>query len=411
MSAPLRASDLRALAALVTEATSGAANVAEGVHAAIWRTLGVRAGAPGRTRGITGGVYRAVRAVTRFVGRTVDSLLGRVTSDPDPAAGEGSRGRQAFVAALNGVLGDRMAATGNALAIPMTLRTGPLAPEADAVSPEAASPEVTGRIVLMIHGLCMNDLQWQARHEGEPVNHAETAISLGWTPIYARYNTGLHISENGRELAAQMEALVASWPVPVQDIAVIAHSMGGLVTRSAVHVARGEGLRWPGLLSRIVFLGTPHHGSPLERAGNGIDTLLALRRTTRPLAALGQIRSAGVTDLRHGNLLDADWQGADRFERRGDTRAAVPLPEGVACYAVAASTASRERAVVQPLAARTVGDGLVPVPSALGEHEDPSRVLAFAESLLVPGAHHFQLLSRPEVTAALARWLAPEATS
>ncbi len=410
MPAPIRASDLRALVALATDGVTGAADIAEGVHAAIWRTLGAREGVPGRTRGITGGVYRAVRAVTRFVGRTLGALLGRVAPEAHPASGDGTRQRQAFVAALNGVLGDQLVATGNALATPMSLRTEPLAPGSSRnLSPEAA--DVTGRIVLMMHGLCMNDLQWQARHDGQPVDHARTAASLGWTPVYARYNTGLHISTNGRELAAQMESLVAGWPVPVEEIAVIAHSMGGLVTRSAVHVARGEGLRWPERLTRIVFLGTPHHGSPLERAGNGIDRLLAMRRTTRPLAALGQIRSAGVTDLRHGNLLDADWQGADRFETRGDTRQVLPLPEGVACYAVAASTASRRRIAAQPLAARTVGDGLVPVPSALGEHGDPARALAFAETVRVFGGHHFKLLSRPEVTAALTRWLAPEASA
>ena len=332
----LRASDLRALAALATDAASGAADIAEGVHASVWRTLGVRGRAHGRTRGITGSVYRAVRAIARLVGRGLDAALGRFHS-PEHARGRASgesRQRQAFLAALNGVLGDRLAATGNALATPMTLRFAgeprlPLAPEA------------TGRIVLLVHGLCMNDLQWQARHEGRPVDHGATLAAHGFTPVYARYNSGLHVSQNGRELASHLEALVARWPVPVESLTVVAHSMGGLLTRSALHVASGEGLRWPGLLRRVVFLGTPHHGSPLERGGNWIDTLLAQTPYSAPLAALGQVRSAGVTDLRHGNVLDADWQGAGRFERRPDAREILPLPAGVACYAVAATTGQK----------------------------------------------------------------------
>lgn len=417
----LRPSDLRALAALAADATVGTADIAEGVHAAIWRTLGVRERRPGRTRGITGGVYRAVRAITRLVGRALGAVLGRV---PDRASGDGARQRQAVLAALNGVLGDRLVATGNALATSFSLR-GWVAPLAGRTGPSRGRPvgslrgegasgaqqiegAATGRIVLMVHGLCMNDLQWEAEHEGTPVDHGATLGRLGWTPVYARYNSGLHISQNGRTFAAQIEALVASWPVPVEEIAVVAHSMGGLVTRSAVHAARGQNFAWPDLLSRIVFLGTPHHGAPLERAGNGVDWLLAQSRTTRPLAALGQIRSAGVTDLRHGNALDVDWQGADRFERRGDTRQRLPLPAGVACYAVAAAIPERQRPGV-PLADRVLGDGLVPVPSALGQHADPSRTLSFTDSVTLDGLHHFDLLSDPRVTARLLDWFGPDA--
>ena len=54
----------------------------------------------------------------------------------------------------------------------------------------------------------------------------------GVTPVYLRYNPGRHISENGRDLAHRLQALVDAWPVPVEAISILAHSMGGLVSRS-----------------------------------------------------------------------------------------------------------------------------------------------------------------------------------
>ena len=115
-------------------------------------------------------------------------------------------------------------------------------------------------------------------------------------------------------------------------------------------------MKWPTLMKNIVFLGTPHHGAPLERAGNWIDVILGSTPYSRPFAKLGQLRSAGITDLRYGHVLDADWQGHDRFRRKPDSRESVPLPEGVACYCVAATTASKRSLVAD----RLVGDGLVP---------------------------------------------------
>jgi hypothetical protein len=171
--------------------------------------------------------------------------------------------------------------------------------------------------------------------------------------------------------------------------------------RSAIHIAGGA--RWTGLVSRIVFLGTPHHGAPLERIGNLVDRLLAQTAFSRPLAAIGQIRSAGVTDLRYGHLTDADWHGRDRFARQPDTRELVPLPEATACYTIAATMRQPHGA----LAEHVVGDGLVPLRSALGQHAEARRTLAFTDTLVLPETHHFALLSHPEVGRQLVAWLAP----
>jgi hypothetical protein len=332
-------------------------------------------------------------------------------------------------------MGDRLAASGNALATPMSLRwrgqalNGRTAAELAALLASPTPPAASGRLLLLIHGLCMNDLQWQAEHDGRPVDHGAALADVGYTPIYLRYNSGRHISQNGRDLAhlleSLLETLLAAWPQPVTELSVVAHSMGGLVIRSAVQIAREEGLHWPDKLTNIVFLGTPHHGAPLERAGNGLDALLAATPWSAPYARIGQLRSAGITDLRYGLLQDADWQGRDRFTRQPDSRAPLPLPAGVACYAYAATTApapaedaatatpTRRGALATLLADRLVGDGLVPLRSALGLHDDPALCLEFpaARQAIACGMHHLELLSRPEVTQQLLAWLAPKAGS
>jgi hypothetical protein len=261
-------------------------------------------------------------------------------------------------------------------------------------------PALGAKVLVLAHGLCMNDLQWNRRGHD---HGAALARDLGYTPVYLHYNTGLHISTNGGAFAGQLEALVAAWPVPVAQVAIVAHSMGGLVARSAHHQATLAGQAWPRLLRTLVFLGTPHHGAPLERGGHWIDLLLEATPYTAPFARLGRIRSAGITDLRHGCLLDEDWAGHDRFAARTDPRRPVPLPDGVRSFAIAATTGTSG----DGLRARVVGDGLVPLPSALGQHRDPRLALAFpdAHQWVARETNHLDLLSRPEVYERLRSWL------
>ena len=405
----LRATDLRSAVQLASLATQGIAHMAEGVHQSVWGTLGVGTLDAGHTRGLTGRIYQGVRGVTQLVAKGLDTALA--TLEPYLAtAGDAptsTHEREAVLAALNGVLGDRLAALGSPLATPMTLRH-----EGQALDWQAMPPknQVTGKVLLIVHGLCMNDLQWATTHQADKtspaiaVDHGQTlAAALGYTPVYVRYNTGLHTSQNGHLLSAQLEQLVAHWPQSVTEISVLVHSMGGLVTRSAVHSAQHSGAAWLAKLKNIVFLGTPHHGAPLEKAGNWVDIILGSTPYSKPFAKLGQLRSSGITDLRYGHVVDADWQGIDRFRKQPDQREHVPLPEGIACYTVAATVAA-QRSV---LAERLVGDGLVPLPSALGQHTDASRSLQFAKASqrIVYRTNHMQLLSSPEVGAQLVQWL------
>jgi len=391
-------SDLRGASRLAIDATRGLTDLVEAMHHNISRAPGVLEKPPaGRTRGITGLVYRSVHGVTRLVGGSIDAVLGRLV----PMLGdvEPSRAREALVAALNGMLGDYLAETGNSLAISLRFRRNgkPLALERGALA--AAFPACTGKLLVLAHGLCLNDLQWnrQGRDHG-----AALARELGYTPVYLHYNSGLHISTNGAQLAAALETLLRQWPVPPEEFAILAHSMGGLVARSACHAGALAGHDWLRHLRKLVFLGTPHHGAPMERGGNWIDTLLDISPYTAPLARLGKLRSAGITDLRYGNLTDEDWQGRDRFAR-GDRRRFVPLPEGVPCYAIAATTGNKPRR----LARRLPGDGLVPLASALGHHDNPDQELNIPKSRqwIAHGCGHLDLLDRPDVLRRIRRWL------
>lgn len=399
----LRPSDLQAAAQLASRGTQGVIDIAEGVHQAVRRRLGLGGGATRElTGGLTGQIYQAVRGVARLAGRGTEAALGMLLPLLDDPATypDASPQREAVLAALNGVLGDRLQSLGNPLAQAMELRADGAALTLSPDALTAQLPEASPHLLLLIHGLCMNDSQW--RRSGHD-HGAFLAQALGATPIYLRYNSGLHVSVNGRELALQLERMAAAWPVPLERITIVGHSMGGLVARSAVAVGQAMGLSWTGRLRALVFLGTPHHGAPLERAGHGADWLLASNPFTAPFARLGRLRSAGITDLRYGHVQDADWQGRDRFASGADHREPLPLPDGVACYAVAGTLAGPRSRLVE----RLTGDGLVPLDSALGRHENPSMRLALApdHQRVVHRTGHLDLLSSPKVAAQLRTWL------
>lgn len=406
----LHPSDYLGLARLATQATVGVADISEAVNQNVWLTLGVPGGSrAGRARGLTGLVYKSVRGVTQVVAGSVDAVLGRLIPMLDAIGPDRSSSsqREAVLAALNGVMGDQLQRTGNPLATPMTIRH-----EGQVLTPERlkslAPGTLNGKILLLLHGLCMNDLQWtQDLDAGGTTryDHGQAlASALGYTPIYLRYNSGLHTSCNGSELAGQLEQLLQAWPVPVQELSILAHSMGGLVARSAVHLATQQSMKWPEQLKNMVFLGTPHHGAPMERAGNWIDVVLGSTRYSAPFAKIGQLRSAGITDLRYGLVLEQDWLGHDRFRRSPDRRHTLPLPHTVNCYAVAATTAGQRGT----LAERLLGDGLVPIPSALGQHPQARHQLSFAKHAqrIVYRVNHWGLLTDPRVARQLRDWLA-----
>src|SRR5271165_3968803 len=304
----LSLSDALGLSRLAIDAADGLAALVEHLHTSILETPGIAPLGPGVTGGTTRLVYRGIRGAIQLTGKGIGGATTLVSAKPDgrPA----SRGREVALAALNGVVGDHLAKTGNPLALTMQFRRDGRALALDGHALAQAFPDATGKLAVLAHGLCMSDLQWtRANHD----HGLSLARDLGYTPVYLSYNSGLHISVNGRAFAEKLAALVAAWPVEIEDFIVIGHSMGGLVARSACAYGEQVGHQWRQKLRKLVFLGTPHHGAPLERVGNWVDVMLGKTPYAAAFARLGQIRSAGVTDLRYGNLMDEDWQGRDRF--------------------------------------------------------------------------------------------------
>ena len=382
-------SDLRGATRMVVDAAEATADVVEKMH----RTIQLRPGplgefVSGRTRGITGMVYRGVRGGIRLVGQAIDASLAPVTfllpeGGPTPA-------QDAYKSVLNGLCGDYLFRTGNPLAIDMSLRFK--GRPVNLHDPESSLNQHTDtkasrtKLLVLVHGLCMNERHWN--REGHD-HGAALADDLGYLPLYLRYNSGLEISANGRELAALLETLVGNWAHRVEEITLVGHSMGGLVARSACHQGRIAGHAWLQHLRKLVFLGTPHHGAPLERGGRGLEFVMNLSPYSKPLIHISQVRSAGITDLRHGRI--------------APMQPIVPLPAGVQCYAAAAVRA-KKRSI---LAERLVGDGLVPLNSALGRHRDASRKLAIPKSRQWVGYRigHAELLNHPSVYSRINRWL------
>jgi pimeloyl-ACP methyl ester carboxylesterase len=378
------------------DAIRGITDLVEALHHTV-NSLGGVLGAPGqdRTTGITGMVYRSIHNISDLVEGGVDSLLQRLSASHDEA--ESSAQREAVLAVVNGVLGDHLEARHNPLAIPMQFRRQGRPVTGKQVADILRQSQ--GRIVLLVHGACMNDLQWNRKDHD---HGAALARDVGAEPLYLHYNTGLHVSENGKRLSSLLASVCEQSDMPI-DLVIVAHSMGGLVCRSACHYAQTLGHGWLQHLRKLVFLGTPHHGSLLERGGNLIDVALEISPYSTPFSRLGKIRSAGVTDLRFGNIVEEDWQGRNRFEPSGDQRKPVPLPHQVRCYAIAATMETK----ASVLGDDVVGDGLVTVKSALGISKNSNLHLSFpTENQWVGrGLNHFDLLSDPETYETIRTWL------
>lgn len=376
-------SDLRGMVRLAIEATVGVTDVVEKMHHTI--QLGhapLGASRASKTEGLTGFVYSGIRGTTRLIGKGLDAGMSPVIGLLPASASNSTR--DALVAAINGVYGDHLAETANPLATKMCFRHE--GNELDTGQLEAL-PDTNGKVLLFIHGLCLNDGHWTRNG----VNHAEAlARDLGYTPIYLRYNTGLPIAANGRELAAMLERLITTLPDGLSELTIAGHSMGGLVARSACHYGSVAAHQWVKHLGKLVSIGTPHQGAPLERGGNWVNYAMDKSPYAAPFTRIAKKRSAGITDLRHGSITD-------------EAGVFVPLPDEVEYYAIAVTLAKRSNRIHE----RLIGDGLVPIDSALGRSQDPSRGLQIPESRQWLGFEtgHIEMLGKPEVYQQLRDWL------
>ncbi|MDO9455862.1 triacylglycerol lipase [Nocardioides sp.] len=349
---------------LTRRATGGASSVPETLH-----------------RGIAAAVYEGIGLGLRTASRGFDKAA---------AAGLGPRleatPRGRFVSsAVNGLIGDRLLQERPQMAIPMAVRLHgtDVEPEPDDLA--SAFPDATGQLVLFLHGLCENEAYWNRDRERQGTTYGESLTADGWTPLFLRVNTGLPLRENGVALTALVQRLVEAWPVPVTRIALVGHSLGGLIVRAAGAVAADPAAPdWNALVTDVVTLGTPHLGAPIAWGiGHGSRGLQRLPET----AAFGRIldwRSLGVHDLVVGLAEDV-----------------APLPHARYRLVCATLTESERHPV-----GNVVGDLLVRPRSAYGRDRHGRELFPGAEVLHVGRTDHFGLLNHPDVLVALRRWLA-----
>jgi pimeloyl-ACP methyl ester carboxylesterase len=311
--------------------------------------------------------------------------------------------------ALNAAFGDFLRDRENGLEIRMGFRH-----EGRHVEPEdlpVLHEEASRKICVFVHGLGCTEWAWSFR-AAELHGHPETSFGtlltedLGYTPLYVRYNTGLHVSENGRRLSELIGELVAAYPGGVDEIALIGHSMGGLVARSAAHYGKAADAPWLSRLTHVFSIGSPHLGAPLEKASNMLASVLGYFDTpgTQVPAKILNARSRGIKDLRFGYIVDEDWKDREPDRYLEDNRQDVPFVDS-ALYCFIASTITRDPN--HPLG-QLIGDVLVRLPSAAGLTPEPARRLPFHIGRVLGGLHHLEIQNHPDVYAEIRRWLAEE---
>lgn len=338
--------------------------------------------------GIAGAVYGSIGLGLRGGARAMRALDRRAGL---PDVETGPRGR--FVlSAVNGLIGDRIRDEAPEMSFDAGIRVDGHDVDLTEDGVAAAYPDATSRIVVFVHGLCETEAYWRRRSRPVRADGSSAgsygerlAAEHGWTPVEVRYNSGLPITESAVAVNALLGRLTRNWPVPVGRIALVGHSMGGLVIRAAGAVADQSGDRdWTEQVSDVVCLGSPHLGSYLERLAKRGSRAFARLPETAPLARVLEQRARGILDLHDG---------------LGPEVAVLP---GARYRLVAASLGRSPRSPV----ALGIGDLLVQPRSALGRPRGAAELFPGADTVHVAGANHFDLLNHDDVYAALAGWLA-----
>lgn len=350
-------------------------------------------------QGVHDAISQGVYAAVRHGGGAAFALAAgveRMTTDSTRQP----RGKELAVrSALNAVVGDRLAASGSPLAVQMNL----IADGAPLEVSSAALAHLPARVCLFVHGLACDEQSWNLRNDawgaspwattlslGAPIRYGSLLrAELGIDSIYLRYNTGLALDNNARQLAALLVQLAGAAP-QVQEWTLVGHSMGGLVARAALESARNEGQAWAARMPMLICLGSPHQGAPLEKAGHLASMALGLSTVTQPLGRIANARSQGIQDLRHG------LKGRRPVAGGSD----ASTIQALALRFVSATLSDESDSLLGPLIGKLFGDGLVRAPSASDEGLDGD-----VQRVEVKGLGHMALLNHPRVYAVLREWL------
>ncbi len=304
-------------------------------------------------------------------------------------------GVESAMAILNGIAGDYIREQESHLAMPMRFYQERRPVGLTRGSLLQAHPDAASTVCIFVHGLCLNEKAWE--YPGEPSKNYGSLLQrdLGYTPFFVRYNSGLHVSENGKDLSGLIADLLDAYPRRVEEIVLIGHSQGGLVIRSACHYGRDDPADWTSRVSRIFFLGTPQLGAPLEKFVNVLTASLKIVKTPslQSVADFLNFRSAAIKDLRFGYTLDEEWEGLDPDALLQNNRRHTPLPPGAKHYAIAASLTKEPE---HPLG-RFLGDAMVRLSSAAGPLRADAPGLPDEHCAVISGTNHFALSRHPAV--------------
>lgn len=400
-----RRTEVRALARTAFDEIAGAVGGISSIHRSvsdrIFATVGLGVGSahtPVKAihDAITDVVYTAVAESASLAGKVAEQTVDLPNSAPLSHTSRGA----GLIAAVQGLVGDTLEAEGHELATSaMSVRVAGVEVSLDKDSLATTFPAATPHLVVFLHGLVESEYAWKLG--GRPTYGDRLVDDLDATPIYIRYNSGRRISDNARSLAELMDELVGEWPVPVERISFVGHSMGGLIARGACCLGSDEWTQWVHLVRHTVCLGSPHLGAPLERLVHYGSAALNVLPETRPFSRLLRRRSGGIRDLFAGSLVDQDWRDRDPDALRIAACQEVPLLFGAKHYFVSATITRSPR---HPLG-RIIGDGLVLVPSASGSNKSRRIGFEVENGMHIGSANHFSLLNNESVYEKLLTWL------
>ena len=293
---------------------------------------------------IAGTVYASIKIGASAVGAAIDRSAERPPAAP-------AKGLVPFV---NALWGDDLGRHEARLSMGMTIMTASGA----SLGHSGATDGATGHIVVLIHGLGQTEASWRIDGAPDLVDRVDADGRL--TPLLVRYNTGRSVAANGRDLAAALERAITTWPVAVEQLTIIGHSLGGLVGRSACVAGQHADHRWLGSVADLITTGTPHAGAPAEKAANLTAWGLAFSEVTRPLATFVNRRSRGIKDLRYGAIRDTDWGGNHPDALLRNATSAHELPSHISHHVIATTVTDS----VESAPGWLLGDGMVRTHSA-----------------------------------------------
>ncbi len=306
---------------------------------------------------------------------------------------------------VNGVIGDKLEESRIGLATKMALyaEDKPVTLTKRSLKQKKLNP--SGKICILAHGSCGSEKGWGFPENAEENYGSQLQKDFGLIPFFLRYNSGLHISTNGKRLSDLLEKLVRGYPQKVNELVLVGHSMGGLVFRSACHYGQKKNKKWVRLVSKIFYIASPHAGTHLEKIGK--LTTVILNQIPNPITKIigyvGDLRSNGIKDLRHGYLTDEAWQERDAERLFYWPQNQTPLLKKTDHYFICGTLSKAADSKM----GRLFGDGLVHPASGTGQTWFSSHGTPVSPDhcKIIPGISHHRLQKSRRVYAQIRYWI------